>query len=175
MVCHCNSCKRFISISLIPGGNPVALADPATWATSYVQCPVCGKPYCDQCASRDPLCPKCEGPRELATREQQIQNLIKLCDGFNSGGYSWSDLINAGWGCAGLSYSQGGKIKELRESLPVVTFETLARAANSVLHKYADSESVEFWGMSRFYWQPGTPDETPISFIKELAEAATKT
>ncbi len=34
-VAICNRCSKFISISQIPGGNPVAVADPDRWAATY--------------------------------------------------------------------------------------------------------------------------------------------
>jgi hypothetical protein len=51
-VCAGARCQRLISISAIPGGNPVALADPERWATKYVRCQKCGKFFCDRCLKK---------------------------------------------------------------------------------------------------------------------------
>lgn len=65
---------RSISISTVPGGNPVAAADSGTFATSYLVC-ACGQVRCDQCGRSG--CPECGGTmhppgdaeaRELAAR-----------------------------------------------------------------------------------------------------------
>ena len=68
MGCSGEGCKRFISISVIPGGNPVAKADPEQWATEYRICTACGAHFCDRCVKkmsglfRKPKCSKCGGP-----------------------------------------------------------------------------------------------------------------
>jgi hypothetical protein len=49
-----------ISISIAPGGNPVALADPDHWARSWRGCPNCVKLYCERCAPESRAdCPTC--------------------------------------------------------------------------------------------------------------------
>ena len=49
-----------ISISVAPGGNPVALDDPDRWATRWRGCPKCVKLYCDRCAPETvDSCPAC--------------------------------------------------------------------------------------------------------------------
>ena len=49
-----------ISVSAVPGGNPVALADPEGWALEYGRCPTCNAHYCDRCIAKlaAPQCPK---------------------------------------------------------------------------------------------------------------------
>ncbi|MCB9595812.1 MAG: hypothetical protein H6719_24030 [Sandaracinaceae bacterium] len=56
-----------MSISAIPGGSPVALADPEGYASSYLVCGGCHDHTCDRCAKKAPPigphtpCPKCGG------------------------------------------------------------------------------------------------------------------
>ncbi len=50
--CSGSGCKRTISISICPGGNPVALADPENWATEYLLCRGCGAGFCDRCLEK---------------------------------------------------------------------------------------------------------------------------
>lgn len=60
-------CSRLVSVSAVPGGNPVALADPEGYATRYVRCAGCGRHVCDRCAAQPPPvaapgpCPWCGG------------------------------------------------------------------------------------------------------------------
>lgn len=49
-------CQKMISVSSIPGGNPVAQNDPEHWATAYVNCQQCGKFYCTDCATHTKAC-----------------------------------------------------------------------------------------------------------------------
>jgi hypothetical protein len=59
-VAICGKCNKLISISNIPGGNPIAKSDPDTWALAYGRCDRCGGVYCDKCI-KDNLdkCPGC--------------------------------------------------------------------------------------------------------------------
>jgi len=57
----CGSCSRFISVSVAPEGNPVALADPEHWATVFAVCDNCKKFFCDRCIGDSRQCPKCKG------------------------------------------------------------------------------------------------------------------
>ncbi|MEU0068291.1 tetratricopeptide repeat protein [Streptomyces sp. NPDC006332] len=45
------ACERLISVSSLPGGNPVAAAEPEHWATQYFFCRECGEAFCDRCAT----------------------------------------------------------------------------------------------------------------------------
>lgn len=74
-VLECAACPRLISISRVPGGNPVARADPAKWSVLHTRCTGCGAHLCDGCApasARD--CQACgaalpaEGGGPLSTR-----------------------------------------------------------------------------------------------------------
>lgn len=59
-VSFCQSCSRWISISRLPGGNPMAREDPERWATSYATCDVCHHTYCDRCVENAAgKCPGC--------------------------------------------------------------------------------------------------------------------
>lgn len=40
-----------ISISVIPGGNPTALADPRNWAVDHAACATCRTMLCDRCVT----------------------------------------------------------------------------------------------------------------------------
>jgi hypothetical protein len=56
----CPSCNRFISLSEIPGGNPVAKDDPDVIAMYYAKCENCGFIYCDHCVEKNNNhCPNC--------------------------------------------------------------------------------------------------------------------
>lgn len=64
-VLQCGGCDRLISVSIVPGGNPVALADPQRWSVVRRVCEDCRKSFCDRCAPsvRTP-CPSCGGDFE---------------------------------------------------------------------------------------------------------------
>jgi len=49
-----------ISVSAIPGGNPVAKAAPEEWALDYGRCTTCNAHWCDRCITKlgAPECPK---------------------------------------------------------------------------------------------------------------------
>ena len=55
------NCPRVISVSAVPGGNPIALADPKNWAVNYVTCPSCERSWCDRCHTKlgADRCPDC--------------------------------------------------------------------------------------------------------------------
>ena len=61
----CTKCGRLISISTLPGGNPVALAEPEVWATSYGFCRKCRKYFCDRCCSVNQHCSQCGKTLEM--------------------------------------------------------------------------------------------------------------
>lgn len=72
------SCPRMISVSKAPGGNPVALADPAHFAVSFRICLDCQRTYCDRCLPersglfRGPRCPSCGGKFADGARRQEV-------------------------------------------------------------------------------------------------------
>jgi hypothetical protein len=49
-----------ISVSAVPGGNPVAKDDPENWAMDYGKCATCNAHYCDRCIAKTghKNCPK---------------------------------------------------------------------------------------------------------------------
>lgn len=59
-VIQCGGCERLISVSIIPGGNPVAKEDPQRWSSARWQCAACKVNLCDRCApSASGACPSC--------------------------------------------------------------------------------------------------------------------
>lgn len=50
--CATPDCARMISESILPGGSPVALADPERWSLFGFFCPSCKTLLCDRCATR---------------------------------------------------------------------------------------------------------------------------
>ncbi|NML45963.1 hypothetical protein HHL11_19605 [Ramlibacter sp. G-1-2-2] len=85
-VLQCGACDRFISVSIAPGGNPVAKADPERWSLTRTLCPGCGYSLCDRCAPRGTTsCPRCKaafagggapGDEEDAGRWEQQAGLM---------------------------------------------------------------------------------------------------
>ena len=51
-VLMCAGCGILISVSRLPGGNPVARENPDKWATSHQTCGHCRIPYCDKCVKK---------------------------------------------------------------------------------------------------------------------------
>lgn len=66
-VLQCGGCERFISVSMVAGGNPVALADPERWSTTRRVCEGCKRSFCDRCAAAA-RCPACSTPFAPAAR-----------------------------------------------------------------------------------------------------------
>jgi len=60
-VLSCRLCKRYISVSYHPHGNPVALAEPEKWAVVFAECKTCRTCVCDRCIGDSQRCPLCEG------------------------------------------------------------------------------------------------------------------
>ena len=63
--CAGDGCRRMLSISVIPGGNPVARADPEHFAVDFLTCTLCRSGFCDRCLPAESpfhklrACPKC--------------------------------------------------------------------------------------------------------------------
>lgn len=57
----CPTCNRLISLSAIPGGNPVGKEEnPDTIAIYYARCEKCGYIHCDRCVEKNNgRCPNC--------------------------------------------------------------------------------------------------------------------
>lgn len=59
-ICAHQGCQRMISISDVPGGNPVARSDPEHWSLAYGRCERCGGFFCDRCLIENSgRCPEC--------------------------------------------------------------------------------------------------------------------
>ena len=59
-VSMCSKCRKMISISNVPGGNPMAKANPGMWALAYGVCDRCKSIFCDKCIeSNAGKCPNC--------------------------------------------------------------------------------------------------------------------
>jgi hypothetical protein len=69
-----------ISVSSIPGGNPVAQNDPEHWASSYVTCQQCGKFYCPDCTTRIKTCCNANliAEQKAKTPEDEIYELVNM-------------------------------------------------------------------------------------------------
>ncbi|MFF7250762.1 tetratricopeptide repeat protein [Embleya sp. NPDC008237] len=50
--CAGEHCKRLVSLSEVPGGNPVALRDPEGFAVSFLICGDCKLTFCERCDPR---------------------------------------------------------------------------------------------------------------------------
>lgn len=49
-VLQCAGCPRLISVSNVPGGNPIARANPEQWSSTHTRCASCKQALCDRCA-----------------------------------------------------------------------------------------------------------------------------
>lgn len=80
--CSGDGCERYISVSIHPGGNPVALEDPEKWATEYMRCKQCGAHYCDRCLKKmgglfkKPACGKCGGELTPGGPDEAIELMM---------------------------------------------------------------------------------------------------
>jgi hypothetical protein len=75
----CSKCSRAISVSILPGGNPIAKADPENWAQSWLHCPDCPALICERCAPPGTeYCPLCYH----ALQEPSRDLLFELYFGF---------------------------------------------------------------------------------------------
>jgi hypothetical protein len=55
--CSGEGCARQISVSLVPGGNPVARQ--TGMCVEYGCCEACGRFWCDACGPAGTACPRC--------------------------------------------------------------------------------------------------------------------
>lgn len=104
--CSGIGCKRNISISIDPGGNPVALDDYDSWSFLYATCPKCGQCFCDRCVKRTNQstfgvkCPSCGGACDTPDVAKNIRITRMLAE------QAWSDK----------SY---GRVADIFELLPL--------------------------------------------------------
>lgn len=47
--CGNEGCATQISLSKVPGGNPVVMLFPENWASAVYRCGSCNKVLCDKC------------------------------------------------------------------------------------------------------------------------------
>ncbi|WP_168221327.1 tetratricopeptide repeat protein [Actinomadura sp. WMMA1423] len=71
------ACTRLISVSKVPGGNPVARQDPEGFAVEFMICDFCGENFCDRCHEpgsrlRAPRCTSCGGKLVPGARLEQV-------------------------------------------------------------------------------------------------------
>jgi hypothetical protein len=168
MVCGCNRCFRLISGSVIPGGNPVALADPDLWTTSYQQCPDCLALYCDECSKHEPLCPNCPGPRRPPPHDYQVRSLNKHCRKGNRETFTHYELVGDAWGFCGHLPTSEARIAFLKESLPEGTLAVLVDAARCYLNSHENEWDKVPWP-NFSCWQHDTPHWMPKEFFEALA------
>lgn len=72
------ACTRLISVSKVPGGNPVARDDPEGFAVEFMICEECGATFCDRCHApgsrfRAPRCASCGGRLVAGTKLEQVR------------------------------------------------------------------------------------------------------
>ncbi|MGP4028272.1 tetratricopeptide repeat protein [Actinomadura sp. 3N407] len=71
------ACTRLISVSKVPGGNPVARNDPEGFAIDFMICEDCHSNFCDRCHPpgtrfRPPRCTSCGGKLIPGRKLEQI-------------------------------------------------------------------------------------------------------
>ncbi|CNE73482.1 Predicted O-linked N-acetylglucosamine transferase%2C SPINDLY family [Mycobacterium tuberculosis] len=71
------ACTRLISVSKVPGGNPVARNDPEGFAIAFMICQDCRANYCDRCHApgsrfRAPRCASCGGKLVPGAKLEQV-------------------------------------------------------------------------------------------------------
>jgi tetratricopeptide (TPR) repeat protein len=92
------SCTRLISVSDVPGGNPVARHDPEHFSAAFLVCPDCHATFCDRCVPRSPFhaarCKECSGELVDGAHHAMVTAAPKAeCVRRNEAGY---DLGGAG-------------------------------------------------------------------------------
>jgi tetratricopeptide (TPR) repeat protein len=87
------SCTRLISISEVPGGNPVARNDPEHFCVAFLVCPDCHAAFCDRCVPRSPFhtarCKHCSGELvDGAHRDRIVAGGKAECVRHNEAGFA---------------------------------------------------------------------------------------
>ena len=165
-VCFCHRCRQLISFSAIPGGNPVALADPEHWATSYRQCERCGRLYCGECAQAPVLCPDCPGPRKPPSLEAQVRHLKRMCRRAEE--YVGSEMLGEAWGFTGDRRTMKAKVQMLRDHLSASEMQVFVAAARRDMK--SSGEGLGYYWKGGFCWTPKVRDLMPTKFIELLAQ-----
>lgn len=150
---------------MIPEGNPIAIADPQVWSTTYRQCIVCEQLYCDKCSNRDPLCPNCPGPRKPRSIKSQITALWTM--GCHPHKHSDKNFVDAAWAFTSAYPTIDEKIQALHEYLRVSTIQVFAEAACRLLQSGDYFNELE-WS-SNYYYNYCTSDIVPREFVIKLA------
>lgn len=163
-VAGCCECGKLISLSVIPGGNPVAKE--LGWATSWVACPDCGRARCDSCFALDPRCPNCPGPRKPPSEESRLRKLVKTC---NAKAFTSGEIVWEAWDFTSRRPSSSAisdRVLLLKEKLPEDRFATLQEAAAL---RY-DPETLGFrLGLCPDFDDFSEDSFVPVEFILALA------
>lgn len=165
-VAICSRCRKLISISSIPGGNPVAASNPDNWATVYRQCDTCGQLFCAECGNMTPFCPECPGPRKPVSRQAQITYIRQMCRNANE--YTGGEIVDQLWGFTTPNQTLEDKIKALQDAFSPSEMQKLSDAASRLL-SFAREFSSLSWG-GGFCWHPNTEVEIPFEFVQQLAK-----
>jgi hypothetical protein len=144
-----------ISVSMIPGGNPVALEEPSQWATSYASCPVCHRLYCDHCMTSEPFCPDCPGPSAVPSRQFRAFQLTKMCRKRDE--YTPSEYLDLAWAIVDCQQSTSEQIRTLQEILSPEVMGILSSIA---------ADQVVKWGLD----EPVETSEEPVAAEAEASE-----
>jgi hypothetical protein len=166
-VAICSRCQKLISISLIPGGNPLAASDADNWAATYRQCDTCGQLFCDECGDMTPLCPECPGPRKPVSRQAQIAHIRQMCRKAND--YTGGEIVDQLWGFTTPNQTLEDKIKALQDAFTPSEMQSLSDAASRFLSSAGEFLSISWRG--GYCWHPNTEAEIPFEFIQQLAKS----
>lgn len=76
LMCHGWACQRLISVTDLPGGNPVVAAEPEAWAETWSVCRDCRVPFCDRCVvPRQGRCADCMGELVDGRRDGSLRGV----------------------------------------------------------------------------------------------------
>lgn len=163
-VALCHRCGRFISISIIPEGNPVTLTDPEQWSRSYRSCPVCHEAYCDRCMELEPLCPNCSGPPKRPSKAHWIERIPWLCRNQH---YTDFEMVNLLWEFTNEQPTIEARIKDIKMSFPAETMRLISEIAVRNLSSFSDDGDSVLW--SSTLWNREDLQAVPKEFSASLA------
>ena len=164
-VAWCNRCGRSISISIIPGGNPVALADPEKWSATWRPCPVCHHAYCDRCMDFEPLCPKCPGPPKPPSKAFLLERIPWVC---RNQGKCVEDIVHSLWVLTRDLPDVVSRVAYIRKSFSPETIRLISERAARELESFDKDESI-WWGARCF---SDDPEPIPRMFWHALVSLA---